>query len=50
MLIEGGGFSLQKGAGTLVDRAVGGSLSNKHPTNRSISAWAGLCKTKSLSD
>jgi hypothetical protein len=38
MLTEGGGFSLQKGVGTLAGHAVGGYLSNKRATNRSISA------------
>jgi hypothetical protein len=33
MLIEGGGFSLQKGAGTLAGHAVGQTLSNKCLTN-----------------
>jgi hypothetical protein len=39
ILIEGGGFSLLKGTGTLAGRAFGGSLSNKLPMNQSISAW-----------
>jgi hypothetical protein len=39
MLTEGGGFSLQKGAGTLGGCVVDGSLSNKHPMNRSTLAW-----------
>jgi hypothetical protein len=46
MLIEGGGFSLQKGTGTLAGHAVGGSLSNKHAMNRSNSAWVRIVQNK----
>jgi hypothetical protein len=46
MLIEGGGFLLQKGSGMLLGHAVDGSLSNKHAMNRFISAWVRTMQNK----
>jgi hypothetical protein len=37
-LTIGGGFTLEKGMGTLAGRGVGGSLSNRRATSRSISS------------
>jgi hypothetical protein len=49
-LTTGGGFSLEKGVGTLEGRRVNGSLSKRCATSRSISAWVSVVQIESLSD
>jgi hypothetical protein len=45
-LTTGGGFSLEKGAGTLAVHGVGRSLSNRRATSQSISAWVKAMSNK----